>query len=466
MKLLRRTCILWMLLMAGLLLLASCGNDNEGDTDTDNDNNDDDNNDDDDDSGDDDAGDDDAGDDDDDDDNAPFPNLDPTVCMPDEPVDIQGFDPDYAIVDSGSWVQNKNYYLLTIFSDVAEALAIIKGDPDLALISTERDARIRQAATDCVGDIDCYADALLWSDVEAMEAADALVDAFFGVKAPFDLASSHLQPSGMFHLHVPLSDDELLRSAWLDTVAGMHQVFDSYGWSLPPAELDVIINEILSGNPDPMLLFEPMLEIALAAMDYYDRDEAGRYEPMQDGENRSALARIPTIDWEQYRFSIILVPGKGPNLEIPFHPTSKIRCDLAVERFNVNIAPLIVLSGGHVHPDQTPYSEAIEMKKYLMQQHGIPEEAILVDPHARHTTTNLRNVSRLIFRYGIPPDKPALITTDFFQNIYIAYMLTERCLEELGYLPWRKVKQLGFSDSCLLPSPTTLYADPRDPLDP
>jgi uncharacterized SAM-binding protein YcdF (DUF218 family) len=32
------------------------------------------------------------------------------------------------------------------------------------------------------------------------------------------------------------------------------------------------------------------------------------------------------------------------------------------------------------------------MKRQLVALFGIPESAILVDPHARHTTTNLRNV--------------------------------------------------------------------------
>ena len=60
------------------------------------------------------------------------------------------------------------------------------------------------------------------------------------------------------------------------------------------------------------------------------------------------------------------------------------------------------MSGGFVHPAQTPYAEAIEMKKALIADFSIPQEAILVDPHARHTTTNMRNAARLLYRYAIP----------------------------------------------------------------
>ncbi|MDP8257033.1 MAG: YdcF family protein [Candidatus Alcyoniella australis] len=458
----------WLILFVLVALVAGMGlacdkdsgdGDGDGDDDLDDDVGDDDDNLDDD--------DDDVVDDDDDDDDLQFPELDPTVCLSGDPVDLQGFNVDYELVDSGLWVQNKNYYLLTLFSELAGAQAIIENNPELAGISAQRDAAIRQAAINCVGDVACYTNALIWSDSEARDAADALVDAFFHGIIPFNLADAHLRPSGMFQMHASLSDEELLYNAWIDAVNGMHEAFYSYAAHLPADQLDAIVADIIDSNPNTMLLFQPLMDVALAAMDYFGRDEAGRYEPLAEGENRAALARIDSIDWDQYRFSIILVPGWGPDdVQTPLHPNGKLHCDLAAARYYANVAPLIVLSGGHVHPDQTPYCEAIEMKKYLMEQHLVPEEAIFVDPHARHTTTNLRNVSRLVFRYGIESDKPALITTDSFQNIYIAYLLNERCRDELGYLPWRKVRRLDKNDSCLLPTPIVLYADPRDPLDP
>jgi hypothetical protein len=138
---------------------------------------------------------------------------------------------------------------------------------------------------------------------------------------------------------------------------------------------------------------------------------------------------------------------------------------VAVERWKAGLAPFLLPSGGHVHPDKTPYSEALEMKKYLMQAHGVPEDAILIDPHARHTTTNLRNASRVVLRLGLPADKPLLVTSDAFQSVYILG-LAERCQEELHYLPWRALQRLTATDSCLLPSLSSLHAAPGDPLDP
>ncbi len=128
-----------------------------------------------------------------------------------------------------------------------------------------------------------------------------------------------------------------------------------------------------------------------------------RYEPLVTSENQKALAALATIDWKAFPFAAILVPGLGPvTLDTPLSEGGRLRCDYARARFDKKLAPLIVLSGGHVHPDRTPYSEAIEMKKYLRAQ-GVPESALLVDPHARHTTTNLRNVGRILLRAGVAP---------------------------------------------------------------
>ncbi|MBK8657099.1 MAG: hypothetical protein IPN20_25070 [Haliscomenobacter sp.] len=54
----------------------------------------------------------------------------------------------------------------------------------------------------------------------------------------------------------------------------------------------------------------------------------------------------------------------------------------------------------------------------------MPERAIIIEPHARHTTTNFRNSARLMYRYGIPFDKMALCTSTMDQVVYITNPLT------------------------------------------
>jgi len=85
---------------------------------------------------------------------------------------------------------------------------------------------------------------------------------------------------------------------------------------------------------------------------------------------------------------------------------------------------------------KTPFCEAIEMKQALMAEYGIPADAILIDPHARHTTTNIRNAARLLYCYGFPFEKTALITTDQGQSASIeAPTFAQCCINERGYLP-------------------------------
>jgi uncharacterized SAM-binding protein YcdF (DUF218 family) len=107
------------------------------------------------------------------------------------------------------------------------------------------------------------------------------------------------------------------------------------------------------------------------------------------------------------------------------------------------------------------------MKKFLMTRFGIPADAIIIDPHARHTTTNIRNADRLIIRYGIPITKPSVfITTASQLHMAAANAFDQRNLNELGYLPYREKQQLSIHDISFYPVMESLHMDPYDPLDP
>jgi len=103
-----------------------------------------------------------------------------------------------------------------------------------------------------------------------------------------------------------------------------------------------------------------------------------------------------------------------------------------------------------------------------MADFAVPEDAILIDPHARHTTTNLRNAAREMYRYGVPFDHVALITTDSYQSAYIESAdFAKRCEDELGYVPHRIVKRLSVFDLEWMPKMESLQIDAAgDLLDP
>jgi len=400
--------------------------------------------------------------------NPAVPSLDPSACKPAAPFDWKGADKNYEFVSGNDFVQDKNFYLLTLFERLDSVKSELLSDNQISAISKDRDQSLRQAVTGCGTDADCYSNKLLWNDDQVSEAAGALASALIDRAGDTAFITNHLRASGMFALFCDKSDRDLLISAWTHTMTGLCKAFGKFGQGLAPDELQGLVKQVSNNHPGPLLMFEPLLYVALGAMAKDGRDEAGRYEPLAQGENRVALDYIRNINWDDYAFSVILVPGLGPKtLDEPLSEGGKMQCDLGFARWHAGLAPIIVTSGGHVHPDRTPYCEAIEMKHYLMETYGVPERAILVDPHARHTTTNLRNTARLILRYGIPPDKPALSTTNWAQNRSIGGGgLGDRCKDELGYVPFRKSAILSDNDSCWLPAVTALYADPLDPLDP
>jgi len=138
-----------------------------------------------------------------------------------------------------------------------------------------------------------------------------------------------------------------------------------------------------------------------------------------------------------------------------------------VARYRAGQAPFIIVSGGNVHPNQTPFNEALEMKRALVRDFGVAPAAVLIDPHARHTTTNLRNAARLALRYGFPAGQPLLITSDQGQSAYISGReFADRCRRELGYQPGVLGKRLSPFDQEFVPGVQSLHGDARDPLDP
>jgi hypothetical protein len=93
-------------------------------------------------------------------------------------------------------------------------------------------------------------------------------------------------------------------------------------------------------------------------------------------------------------------------------------------------------------------------------------DAILIDPHARHTTTNMRNTVRMIYRYGIPSDKAALTCTTRGQSAMIEKTLIDRCKRELNEVPYSNGKRLSETEMEFYPKPEALQINPLEPLDP
>jgi len=383
-------------------------------------------------------------------------------------------------------VQDKNFYLLSMLERTPEVRDAVKAEPSLSRIATERLAALDKAAKTCDLDIACYAAAFQWSDAQSKDAGRALGDLYRTSPALRRLADGPLRDSGMYVRYQSLAGDQLLDHAWADCIHGINRMIDVYGLGKAPRypAIDSITYDVksdawrhivqnlaamLEDDRASLALFSsPSMRFALQLMWLNHRDEAGRYEPMEIGENALAIRRIKSTDWAKYPYSVIVVPGAGNDLPgFQLSPEGKLRDEIAVKRFREGKAPFLLVSGGFVHPSQTEFAEAIEMKRDLIVRFGIPADAILIDPHARHTTTNMRNAARLMYRYGMPFDKKALVTTDLGQSQSIeSPAFAKRCTDELGYVPQQILGRISPFDLEFRPTLDSLQADPQDPLDP
>lgn len=377
--------------------------------------------------------------------------LVPEACAGSPAFEPGGFVHTYELPASSAFTR-RSFPLLAILGGDAATRAAIDSDSVLGPMAVATRASLEQARS-CAGDAACIRGKL--SSYDSTAVADALSARFSA------LSDAHLRPSGAFMRWASSDAPTLVREAWAFTHAGLLATFDEAASELTAAQLDTVV---AAGTP----WFEPLRAVTEAALVAAGRNEAFRYEPIDSGENAAALEHLKTLDLNSYPFSMLMLPGQGPDDPVTqISGLSMSRADLAAARWKAGLVPVIVASGGHVHPDRTPYSEAVEMKHYLMSMHGLPESAILLDPYARHTTTNVRNAGRLQLQLGMSPEKPMLFTSDAFQAPYIGILLGPRCVEELGYQPWRTIAMYETgTDGCLTVARDLLFVDASDPLDP
>ena len=214
--------------------------------------------------------------------------------------------------------------------------------------------------------------------------------------------------------------------------------------------------------------FDHSIDLALSLLDVADRLDAIALEPLKDTENHAALHRSKSIRWSKYPYTAIIAPGVGPEEAwMPLSPRGKLNVRLAADSYFAGQAPFIIVSGAGVHPRHTEFVEAIEMKRQLISRFSIPPDAIVVEPYARHTTTNLRNAARLLVALKAPQGQKALITTNPEQSSNIeSTMFRERNLREIGYMSGVIGKRLSPNIIEFLPMTHSFPIDPKDPLDP
>ena len=397
----------------------------------------------------------------------------------------RAFNPTYQFVRSNNLVQDKDFYFLTLLEQLPKVRTLISSD-QLFQQHLLKIKSILQTAPDKFVDncTSCNVTPFLWTKEQNDVIENEFISLFKKDKEALQILSQNMRASGYFIRYHSSNDWDLVKKAWEDAAKGMNYIMNAYTtnkemrypsidsttFAVNGEHYKMLIKAtliMLRHQSDSMnLFFQPALQLSLSLLFVNYRDEAARFEPL-DSTNAKAYLRIPHINWQNYPYSLILVPGGGPENDKSISIMGQYRCMLGAEQFKKGMAPFIVVSGGFVHPFQTPYCEAFEMKQYLIDKLGIPESAIIMEPHARHTTTNVRNTNRILYRNFIPGDKQILCTTTPDQIGYmVSAQFKEICLGVMNYVPCRDIKQIDEFNLTFYPVEESLQMEASDPLDP
>jgi hypothetical protein len=365
--------------------------------------------------------------------------------------------PPTAVEDAAySALSQRLFPLFTALGRDTSALNSVQQQASIRPVLNARAARLEA----CRQEPGCIAQVLKWSDDEIATLSAAL-------------------PSTL-----PAFDDGVAAQATRE-LQGVNVILDTYGLgqvpaypaidgagTIAPAERRAWLQAALWMSQVPragsIQRMDPALDFALALLDGSTRTDAIGFLPIDGGMNEAAFTRARTTDWGRFRYSALIVTGIGPELEdMPLSPGGKYHLRLAAQQFARGEAPFIIVSGGRAHPFATPFVEALEMRRALIERYGIPSDSIVIDPHARHTTTNMRNAARLLTAMGAPLGQDTLVICNPVQSAAIeSAAFVERNMRELGYSPGTAGTRINPTALEWRPAATSARIDPRDPLDP
>src|ERR1700754_4351808 len=248
----------------------------------------------------------------------------------------QGGQPDlhYRLLNGNDYVSSKNYYLLTLFQELPEVKSLLSSDAVLGAMGSSKVDSLRAALKTCGRDGNCYTGLMKFSEVEIGVVGERLKALYRPDNALGRLVKNHLVPSGTYVLFQNLSPVDMLVKAWIQDAEGVNYAIGVYGEGKKPnyPAIDSIsfnlhdprnlnlyagflyntASLIIEENKPAASFFSPSLTAALGFIEMNERERAADYEPMREGENKPAFDRIKTIKWDSYKYSLIMIPGAGP----------------------------------------------------------------------------------------------------------------------------------------------------------
>ncbi|GAA4030607.1 YdcF family protein [Allokutzneria multivorans] len=124
----------------------------------------------------------------------------------------------------------------------------------------------------------------------------------------------------------------------------------------------------------------------------------------------------------------------------------------AVSFYEAGSFPLVVFSGGNSATTRArfPRGEAVHYREHALA-HGVPPEAILVEPHASNTGQNITYSREVLAQNGIAPTTVMLISKPYMQRR--AYATTRKL--------WPEIEVVCASEPMTLKDYVSAIGDPR-----
>ncbi|MGN0191306.1 MAG: YdcF family protein [Candidatus Cryptobacteroides sp.] len=406
---------------------------------------------------------------------APVPDPGPGT-EPDTPPVVEEFSiepsQDYELVEVTQLV-TKECYFLSLLRNLPEMRAIVSRDEFLNGVESAKFSRLSESS-----DMNEKFQALRFTAAEISQIGDYFESLWEAGNSWDRLVTGHLVPSGCYYYTNASSAQRMLRAAWAHDAQIVNMIVDIYGTGTRDAHCTDDRRTATEGQLAEALATVQaktsasgfFTDIAVEGMYYilkaHEREqEPTLFEPHKLGCNLAACQALSSTDFSKYDYSAIIVLG-GSDETTNFVQQAQERCDYAYTKWKAKKAPFIIVTGGRIHPFKTKDNEAETMKNYLMNK-GIPESVIIMEPQARHTPTNFRNVSRVLWRYGFPFEKEALmVMQSYIMDDMEAEAFRQRCYNEFGFMPITFGPRLDTYSKKLFPSKNSLTLGSIDPLDP
>lgn len=133
-------------------------------------------------------------------------------------------------------------------------------------------------------------------------------------------------------------------------------------------------------------------------------------------------------------------------------PVLRARLDHAARLHQQRVASVIVVTGGRRPGDR--FSEAQASARYLVDRHGVPEEAVLWEPYGKSSWEQIASAARFLQRRGM---REVVLVSDPFHAARIAAIADERGLDA-GTSPTRTSPIRGIEQAPYLAKETAALA--------